>query len=536
MATDFSIERRLVLGLIVSDVFIAEVRKVWDPHALQSAMAKRLAGWCIAFYDKYGKAPGPDIEGIFMQKLQEGLPQDIAEEIEEDILPELSAQFAREKLNTAFLLDEAKEFFSRRHLELHASAITAHLSSGDLLTAEKVAREFTPIAEAASQSISLNSQEAQDRVEAAFAECGAPIIRYPGALGEFLNPSLVRGGFIAFLAPEKRGKTFMLMDLSTRGCRQGANVAFFQAGDMTESQQLRRICVHLARRSDKERYCGDIYYPCPDCERNQLDACARKERACDFGSLSGVEIPDEGLFRSLSRDMLEGAAEKSPEYEPCHVHGCPDLQPSIWLRKVYIPEPLNTQDAKEALSQFFKSRGKVIKSKRGDLRLSTHANGTLTIRMIEGILDAWYKEDGFMADVIVIDYADLLEADERGLEHRHKENAVWKGMRRLSQERHCLVVTATQADAKSYAQDSLRLGNFSEDKRKYAHVTAMFGLNQDAKGREKRLGLMRLNELVIREDDGDQNRQVYMLQCLQRGQPHIGSFFLRPRRTDQEVV
>jgi hypothetical protein len=536
MATDFSIERRLVLGLIVSDTFISEVRKIWEPHAIQSAMAKRLAGWCIAFYDKYQKAPGPDIEGIFMQKLQEGLPQDIAEEIEEDILPELSEQFAREKLNTAFLLDEAKEFFSRRHLELHAAAITAHLSSGDLANAEKVAAEFKAIAPAASDSISLNSQEAQDRVELAFAESNSPLIRYPGALGTFLNPSLVRGGFIAFLAPEKRGKTFMLMDISTRAVRQGANVAFFQAGDMTENQQLRRICVHLARRSDKQRYCGDITYPCLDCERNQTDACSRKGRACNFGALASVELSELGVVRSIQREALQEAMKRHPDYEPCYIEGCPDLQPSIWLKSTYIPEPLTAKDAKEALSSFFTVRAKVLKSKRGDLRLSTHANGTLTVRMIEGILDTWYREDGFLADVILVDYADLLEADERTLENRHKENAVWKALRRVSQERHALVVTATQADSSSYSQDSLKLKNFSEDKRKYAHVTAMFGLNQDAKGREKKLGLMRLNELVIREDEGDQTRQVYILQCLQRGQPHIGSFFLRPHASQQDVV
>ena len=48
-----------------------------------------------------------------------------------------------------------------------------------------------------------------------------------------------------------------------------------------------------------------------------------------------------------------------------------------------------------------------------------------------------------------------------------------------------LVVTATQADANSYDRTSLKMSNFSEDKRKLAHVTAMYGLNQDPAGREK---------------------------------------------------
>jgi hypothetical protein len=87
------------------------------------------------------------------------------------------------------------------------------------------------------------------------------------------------------------------------------------------------------------------------------------------------------------------------------------------------------------------------------------------------------------------------------------------------------VVTATQADAKSYDQDRLKLANFSEDKRKYAHVTAMYGLNQDKDDREKKIGIMRINEIVIREGEFSATNEVYVLQNLRRGQPHLGSYW-----------
>ena len=102
-------------------------------------------------------------------------------------------------------------------------------------------------------------------------------------------------------------------------------------------------------------------------------------------------------------------------------------------------------------------------------------------------------------------------------------------MRNLSQERRQgkqpLVITATQADADSYDKNLLTLKNFSEDKRKYGHCTAMYGLNQDPQGNEKKIGVMRINELVIREGGCDTINVVYVLQNLRRGLPVLGSYY-----------
>ena len=69
---------------------------------------------------------------------------------------------------------------------------------------------------------------------------------------------------------------------------------------------------------------------------------------------------------------------------------------------------------------------------------------------MEQCLDDWEAREGFVPDVIVIDYADLLEADGKSTEFRHKQDSIWKGLRAMSQKRHALVLTATQADAASY--------------------------------------------------------------------------------------
>jgi superfamily I DNA/RNA helicase len=46
----------------------------------------------------------------------------------------------------------------------------------------------------------------------------------------------------------------------------------------------------------------------------------------------------------------------------------------------------------------------------------------------------------------------------------------------------------------------------SEDKRKKAHVTGFFGLNRD--NHDKGMGWLRINSLLAREDDSDDNAEV----------------------------
>jgi hypothetical protein len=75
---------------------------------------------------------------------------------------------------------------------------------------------------------------------------------------------------------------------------------------------------------------------------------------------------------------------------------------------------------------------------------------------------------------VIIDYADILapDVDCTRLDKLEQTNRNWQRMRRLSQERHCLVITATQAAATAYDKDSMTLKDFSDNKKKYAHVTA----------------------------------------------------------------
>lgn len=513
------IERKIIIGLITSTEYLQQIQKHWNPMLLQSDAAKKIAGWVWEYFDKFGHAPMKDIEGIFFSKLKDPkLPKVTAEEIQEDILPSLSKEFEKEGINVDYLLAESKRYFTERRLINVQGSIESLLAVGDVLGAEAVLCSYTPAIVDSANAVDLSSDEADERIAHAFEIGQEVLIRFPGKLGEFMNLELVRGAFVAIMAAEKRGKTFWLLELAMRGCAQNKKVAFFQAGDMTEEQQLRRICVYMAQKSDKVDYCHAHYEPLKDCKYNQINDCSKKCRRCNHGCFEDKSLED---LNTLTQADLIKAYNEYPNYEPCfHCDEFKDGKFGVpFVQKIPEVDKLTKEEAIAIKHKYFDpNTGKY----KGRFRLSTHANGTLTTREILATLAIWEKEDGFVPDIVIVDYADLMMADEK--EFRHKQNEIWKGLRRVSQEKHCLVITATQSDADSYEKNQLTLSNFSEDKRKYGHVTAMWGLNQDPKGREKKIGIMRINELVKREADYSIRNDVTILQNLKRGKPFITSY------------
>jgi hypothetical protein len=510
-------ERLIVTGLINSTEYLQQVRPVWDDRMLSSKMSQEIAEWCIEFYDKYDKAPERNIEDIYYDKRKsKEIPTDMVEPLQTS-LETYAAEYG-EPYNVQYALDQTNKYFKKRHLELYQEELRELMRNGDLGEAEELASSYQGISFDLANDLDLGNEDSLHRIESVFQGSYDSLIRYPGRLGEMLNPHMIRGGFVSLMASEKRGKSFWLLDMGVRGTYNRCKVAFFQAGDMTEAQQIKRMASYLNRLPSNTAYAGEMYFPVVDCMYNQLDSCDRAERRCGFGIFQGGQYNEEDIRYSVSKEDLKEAWEDyGDDYRPCTV--CKDFQKNKWGTPWLIPRTVshavNVDEAKRKVKEFF------IDKKR-NFRISTHPNNTLSVSNIKGILSRWERIDGFIPDIIIIDYADLLVAQTK--EFRHAQNEIWKDLRALSQERDCLVLTATQADAKSYTSNLLKMENYSEDKRKYAHVTAMFGLNQDKRGREKQIGIMRINQMVAREGEFDNTKTVTVLQSLGLGQPFLDSF------------
>ena len=517
------LDRQIIIAMIVSNDYLQAISPVFNPRYLEDATARRLASWCLDYYKQFNKAPGKSIKDVFYEAVNDGLPEDLAEEIEEDVLPGLSEEFTNIDIDIPFLIKRSLKHFNKLKLLQYAEEVKNLVENGELKEAEKKAKQFTPlITDIKNENVlSLGSEDAEKALIESFKDSEDYVVKFPRQLGEFINHQFIKSAFIAFLAPEKRGKTFLMMDIALTAVRQGKRVAFFQAGDMSEKQQVKRIGVYLAGKSNLQKYCGQMFEPIRDCIHNQRDTCTKPERECDFGIFEGKSI--DQLRKELTIDELKEALQEYPDYKPCwnceeYFHnkwGVP------WIKSIDVGSALTEQEALKAWRRFFKKYDK----RNNKFKLISYPNSTLSVDLIETYLDAWEKEAWF-PDLIVVDYADILVWNGGGKEFRHSQNEIWKALRAITQNRNqpCLV-TATQADADSYSRNRLGLKNFNEDKRKYGHVTAMYGINQDKDGREKRIGIIALNELVIREGEFDTSNEIYILQNLRRGRPRLSSYW-----------
>jgi ferredoxin len=315
------------------------------------------------------------------------------------------------------------------------------------------------------------------------------------------------------MAPEKRGKTWLLMDIMLQAHKQNKKVLLFQAGDMTENQQIARMMVSITKHTNRIMP-EDIYVPVIDCIKNQCNDCALSVRECDLGVFAHIGEKELRENQPTKMQLIE-AYKDNPEYKPCI--NCSQFAKSRWgtvfVVKRKSPDTLTINAAQEAAERYFT---------KDNIRISTHSNGTLSVYKMKTIIKK-LKAKNFEPDIVLVDYGDLL-VDFSVKEERHKQNQIWKDMRGCSQEYNNLWIVPTQTDADSYEKDTIKQKNFSEDKRKYGHVTAMFGLNQDNKGREKEIGIIRVNKILVREGENT-NEQVHVIQRLEIGRPIVTSYF-----------
>jgi len=413
-------------------------------------------------------------------------------------------------------LIDTREYFIERQLEINNEEVQSALDKGDIKLARQLREDFKLVVGGEDEGLDLADKDIDAKIDAALKDADTPVVKFHGALGEFWNSELTKGSFVSLLAPEKRGKTFTLLEFMMLAYEQGVETAFFQAGDMTEAQQIVRTAIYLTQKSNKAKFCGKQYIPVLDCIKNQTDNCNRRIRASPFGVFK--EKTEEQIRKEITYEEILEAKKGNKFYKNCY--NCINWQNhpwgTVWLEEFDNgADPMTASEAKKAWHKFFDNTDKV--------KLSTHANGELTIPKMISVLESW-KRIGFKPKLILLDYADLVEAAKVG-DMRHLINYVWRSLRGITQTYDALMVAPTQADAKAFEQELLKLGNFSEDKRKLAHTTAMYGLNQDPNNREKKLGIMRINKIVVREDSFHYSDVVHVLQHLQIGRPNLGSYF-----------
>lgn len=455
---DSGLERQFLIGFITSDQFVARTSAALDTSLIPVPHFRQVIKWCVDFHEKYRRAPGKDIEGVYYAWAErEGTNPTEAEAVFE-LLGSLSKKYESQDQNVDYLVEQFKKYMLGLKLASLKDSVAASLQQDDLDDALRQIDAFRSHPTGASTGINPFADRAV--WEGVYAEAGEPLFTLPGAAGAFLGPALAREGLLGIQAPEKRGKTFWCIEFAMRAILQRRRVAFFSTGDLSQNQMLRRLAVRIENVPMYSWQCG-------------------KENP--------VRVP-------------VGIRDTAPE-GPVQDW----LQSRIDYKTRVFKQPITQERTITSMARFVRGMG--VLSDSNYFMLSCHATKSINVRQIDGILNGWEYELGFIPDVVIIDYADILAPENERSEYRNQINETWSAMRRLSQEKRALLITPTQANAKSYNVQSQGMGNFSEDKRKNAHVTGMLTLNQNES--ERKAQIMRLGLSVARESPfGDGNEVV----------------------------
>lgn len=457
-------ERRVLTAMLTDAAVLARIVPKWTEDGLfESSWANLVGGWAVTYHRKHKNAPGKAIESIFEEWVATGRGE--ATEAVEGLLRGLSGEHERNgECNTEHAIDLAGRHFNRVRQGKLRDGIDSCLRGNKIDRADELIRKYSRVEMGIGSGVDILRDAAE--IEAAWEQGKNPLIQYPGDAGQFFQRSLVREGLVSFLGRSKVGKSYWLLDMAWRAILQRRKVAYFECGDLMN------------------------------------------------------EIRDRIIVRAAERPMHSPTGTWPLEVEwPKEIKKRKGSDPEVRCERRTFAKALTPKEGVEACFSVMREQ---VKSKRCYLKLSMHSSRSLNVPTMRSMLDAW-ELDGWTPDVVICDYVDILAPVDRKVDRREQINDTWIALRAMSQDLHCLVVTATQSNRDSFGKRYLDMDDVSDDKRKLDHATAMIGLN--ATKEEKDLNLMRLNMVLLRSGRFNSSRCLSVAQCLALANPCVLSSF-----------
>src|SRR5205085_7702272 len=246
---DSSSERRLLIAAITSGTFLSRVAGRVGKEPLRSRYSNLIWSWCEEHYKKYQQAPGKAIESIYEEFTKANKDQEVQTLIDR-FLSSLSGEHEQNgQLNLDHALDQAQNHLNSIRLERLREQIEGKIDKGDVDGALADQGAFSKINLRA--PVFINVLEDATAQKEALDDQQKVLIRYPGAAGEFFGDELSEDSFIAFMAPPKGAKSQMMLDIAWRAMLQGQQVAYFQVGDLSRGQIMRRSHKQAIYRPSK---------------------------------------------------------------------------------------------------------------------------------------------------------------------------------------------------------------------------------------------------------------------------------------------
>ena len=412
---DLSAEKALVSLAIMNTDFLTKIAPILKPIQLQSSYSRIVTEWVLEFFESYRRAPEGTIQDIYERKKSTVRDEDALESIAE-FLSNLSDEYDPERYtNLEFFVDASKEYIRRCGLETFETKLRSCIQAGELDKADQLVGLYHQVDIPNDHGISIIHDH--DEIRKAFTDSMTPLFRFPGALGKVCG-NFYRGDVSGWMAYQKGGKSYGLIHSAEEAMRWGAKVVFISL-EMRKAEAIQRCVMSLQGK--------------PAFDRTVRYASFHPELE------PGASITDGTTYSIVHEEMERTAVD------------------------------LDNLDKLEAEWK--------MRTGGGDIRFFFLPAETTSIEQIDAILDNLMYYQNYVADMVVIDYADLIGGGKQK-EYRHNIDDIYKNLRRMAQERNIHVMTASQASASDGASKGEGIGadNFAEDKRKGAHAAKYFGI------------------------------------------------------------
>ena len=471
--TDFKKEghdgRLVITGMIVSSQVLGAVAQKWPADGdglFDSDYLDRIGGWCVRHYGKFNKAPGKNILSYHRRwAASRSRPTDEDRAVQE-FLAGLSDEYLKREAKTVqadYIVQVATDLFTGVAVRRAAEKAKDYAAAGKL---DKAVQTLASVGKVDMTDEAMQSVlEEATVVQTSFEESSEPVVVYPGAAGTFFGNRLKRRAFVAFEGPEKRGKSFFLLDVAWRAMQQGRKVAYFELGDMPREDVVMRLASRAANRP-----------------------------------VDPADLMPNGVY----------------EY-PISMTPTSDGKCDVVLQERKVETKMTWEGAWASFQKTTSKYGTDL------FKLSCHPARNISVPGVIQKLERQRDQFSWIPDVCVFDYADLFAPVNGTADTRDQINATWIALRGLAMSWNCLVVTATQANRGSYNTEIIDMEHTADDKRKLGHTTLFVGLNQD--DQEKKQGIYRLNKIVSRHGQYGKRDCLYVAGCLAVANPCIRSVF-----------
>lgn len=398
---DLSRERNLITLLINNKEFAEKVLPMLAEKNLEAPYSKLLAGWVREYWDVYHDVPKSSIQDIFDLKRAHIEDDDTLETVG-DFLKSLSEDYnPKDYTNVQYFIDNSESYIKERNLKCFTDKVGSLISQGKLAQAEQEISNYRQTGLIGDVGISVIHDI--DKVKEAFADDEESVFTVAGDLGILLG-DFYRGDVSCGLGSAKAGKSLYLQMLAEVAAEQGNRVLVINL-EMIWKYVVRRYRQSLTFQTKHPGIYSVPYFQ-PDREPG--------------------EAIDENVSWTVAHRDIEFSGVSFEDIE-------------------------KTQN------------GLSLRYKSGDIRVfSLPAEGT-GISDIEALLDNLLYFGKFAPDVLVLDYASLLSPKGVGKqEFRHGIDFIYRGLRRIAQERNIHVATAAQANRSSFDGEEIGSGNVGE--------------------------------------------------------------------------